>query len=80
MKRVRKHALNCLVAVGSGLPNLAITSGTIFVLTVLFRWPGGFALAAYLIGQVFSVNYSALFGNRTKMKFSAFGREYRYAD
>lgn len=68
--RLRKLALNYVIIVVSGLPNLAITFSTLSVLTLVFHWSGVYALAAYLVGQVFSVSYSVCWVMFTKSSFT----------
>lgn len=75
---IKRHIRNNFVSVFIALPNLAITSSTIFVLTVIFHWSGFYALMAYFVGQVFSVQYSALFGQVFSMEFTVAGRTYHY--
>ena len=76
---LRKHIENNFIAVAIGLPNLAITAGTITALSLWHPWLGIFGLVPYLIGQVFSVQYSALFGQATEMTFKIGRHEYHYS-
>ena len=72
----RKLVANYFVIVGSGLPNLAITSSTVFLLT--FN-AGVFPLFAYLAGQVFSATYSNLWLMLTKSNFQVGRWKYRFS-
>ena len=66
---------NYFVIVGSGLPNLAITSSTVFILTFYL---GVFPLFAYLAGQVFSATYTNLWLMFTKSSFQLGRLKYRF--
>ena len=68
---LRKHIHNSIMVILVALPNLAITLSTVTVLAVVFHWSGWLATLAYLIGQFFSVQWSALFnrGAKTSMTF-----------
>ena len=68
---LRKHVHNSIMVVLVALPNLAITLSTVTILAVVFHWSGWLATLAYLIGQFFSVQWSALFnrGAKTSMTF-----------
>jgi len=63
---IKKYVLNNVVIVLTGIPNLIITSGTITVATVFFHL---FPLWAYLLGQVFSVQYAVLYQGAVKSNF-----------
>ena len=67
----QKHLQNNMVQVLLALPNLAITSGTVTMLSFFWHW--SFVLAPtvyYLIGQVFSVQYSVLFNRGTRVTYT----------
>ena len=68
---IKKHVHNSIMVVLVALPNLAITLSTVTILAVVFHWSGWLATLAYLIGQFFSVQWSALFnrGAKTSMTF-----------
>jgi len=76
---LKKLIANDIILVMTGLPNLAITASTIFILTVVFHWVGIYTLLAYLIGQVFSVQYSVTWAMFTKSNFKVLGREWHFA-
>ena len=63
---LRKHIHNSIMVILVALPNLAITLSTVTVLAVVFHWSGWLATLAYLIGQFFSVQWSALFNRGAK--------------
>lgn len=72
---LRKYIMNNVIVVVSGLPNLAITAGTLTTLTVFFHV---FPLYAYLVGQVFSVQYGVIYSMLVKVNFTIFGRHWHY--
>lgn len=77
---LRKHIDNNIVVILTGLPNLAITTSAITLLSFFWHW--SFVLAPtvyYLVGQVVSVQYSATFGQVTNMTFTLLGKTYRYS-
>ena len=75
---IRKWVLDNVAVVLVSLPNLAITLSTVTVFALVFHWSGLYATLAYLIGQVFSVQYSVLFNSKTKttLKLGRFGWSY----
>ena len=72
---LRKWVANNVVVVLTGLPNLAITTGTLFVLTQFFHV---YPVFAYLVGQVFSVQWAVGWQVWTKGNFTLLGRGYRF--
>jgi hypothetical protein len=66
---LKKLASNYIVIMVTGLPNLAITFGTLSIFTLVFHWAGLLSLLAYLIGQGFSVSYSVAWNILTKSNF-----------
>jgi hypothetical protein len=75
-----KHVHNNFIVILMALPNLAISTGIVSLLSIFWHW--SFVLAPtvyYLIAQVFSVQYSAIFGQVTEMNFKVFGRHYHYS-
>ena len=74
---LKKYVENNIVVVLTGLPNLAITASTITIATTFFHV---FPLWAYLLGQVFSVQYAVIYSMLVKSNFKAFGREYHFRD
>lgn len=76
---LRKWVTNCFVAFGSALPNAVISLITITVFSLVFHWSGWLSTAAYLIAQVFSLQYSVFFNSKTHMSFRIFGRDYHYS-
>ena len=75
---VKKWVLDNVAVVLVSLPNLAITLSTVTMFALVFHWSGLYATLAYLIGQVFSVQYSVLFNSKTKttLKLGRFGWSY----
>jgi hypothetical protein len=80
---LKKHTENGIISIAIALPNLAITLTAVTVLAVAFHWSGFYATLAYLVGQFFSVNYSAFFGSYVDMTITfpkwLGGRTYRYS-
>ena len=76
-KALRKWAENCLVVVINGLPNLAITFGSIVVLSHYF--PQLASWEDYLIGQVFSVQWSAGWARFVKQNWKIGGLHYSFS-
>jgi hypothetical protein len=76
---VRKFALNNVVTVLTGLPNLGINLGTQFVLDVLLHWTGFYALLAYLIGTGVSIQYSVIYSMLVRANFTILGRHYSFS-
>lgn len=77
--RLGRWAAQCVIVAASALPNLAITASTVTVLAVLFHWSGFLATAAYLIGQVFSVQWSVTWARLTKANFRLGRWHYRFS-
>lgn len=76
---IKKIISNNIVNVVTGLPNLGINLSTQFVLDVIFKWTGFYALLAYLIGTFLSVQYSVIWGMLTKTSFKVGKHEYHYS-
>lgn len=76
---VRRYASNVAVVVVTALPNLVITLGTQTVLDVFLGWQGVYALVAYLIGQVLSVQYSIMFHRGVNTTFTVGRYAYTFA-
>ena len=76
----RKHIHNSVMVVAVALPNLAITLSTVTVLAVVFHWSGWLATLAYLIGQFFSVQWSALFNRGAKTSFTLGRWTYHFSE
>ena len=68
--KLKKHVHNSIMVVAVALPNLAITLSTVTILAVVFHWSGWLATLAYLIGQFFSVQWSAFFNKGVKTSFT----------
>ena len=77
---IKKHVHNSVMVVAVALPNLAITLSTVTVLAVVFHWSGWLATLAYLIGQFFSVQWSALFNRGAKTSFTLGHWTYHFAE
>ena len=78
--KLRKHIHNSVMVVAVALPNLAITLSTVTILAVVFHWSGWLATLAYLIGQFFSVQWSALFNRGAKTSFTLGRWTYHFSE